>query len=131
VAFVFPECRSASGEKLLAGSFAVALGGYTFSAATAYLILLSRAASPLGRGLSRTLGLRVFHPLAQISYAAYLFHPLVIGPLAKGLGFDFTRPWLSYGRLLGASIAATLACAAVIFLVVELPIMKLRPPRAG
>ena len=35
VAFVFPECRTPRGEKLLSGSVAVALGGYTFSAATA------------------------------------------------------------------------------------------------
>ena len=45
------------------------------------------------------------------------------------LGFDVGRPWLSYPILLALSLIASFAAALVVHLLVELPMMKLRPPR--
>jgi peptidoglycan/LPS O-acetylase OafA/YrhL len=130
VTFVFPEGRTATGEKLLSGSLMLALDGYAFAGATGYLLLLSRAPSPLGRALSSALGARALHPIAHLSYAAYLLHPLCIAPLLPRLGFDLAHPWASYGLLLACSLAATFAVALLVFLLVEHPVMQLRPPRA-
>jgi peptidoglycan/LPS O-acetylase OafA/YrhL len=128
VAFVFPEGRRPDGAKRIAGSFALALDGYAFAAATGYLLLLSRARCWLGRAVARALGARALRPIAQLSYAAYLVHPLCIAPLYARLGFDTSAPGLSYARLVGSALAVSFLAALLLFLFVELPVMRLRPP---
>jgi peptidoglycan/LPS O-acetylase OafA/YrhL len=93
--------------------------------------LLSRAPSALGRALSGALGARALHPIAHLSYAAYLLHPLCIAPLLPRLGFDLARPWTSYGLVLACSLVATFAAALLVFLLLEHPVMQMRPPRAA
>ncbi len=130
VAFVFPETRGPGGEKLLLGSLGLALNSYVFAAAVGYLLLVSRARSGVGRALAAVLGARVLHPIAQLSYAAYLFHPLCMAPLLPRLGFDLASPYVSFARSVSGSLVASFAAAAVVHLLVELPLMKLRPAQA-
>jgi peptidoglycan/LPS O-acetylase OafA/YrhL len=127
VIIVFPEGRGPSGEKLLFGSFKLALSGYVFGAAVAYMLLVSRTKHWVGRGINVLLGGRVLHVFAQLSYAMYLLHPSAITPLFPWLGFDIVHPWLSYVRILVSAFFVAAAVALVPFLFVELPIMRLRP----
>lgn len=127
VVFVFPEGRDEAGGRRLVGSVSLALGGYLFGAATATLLLVSRARGPVATLLERTLGARVLHPVAQLSYAMYLLHPVCITPLFGWLGFDLARPFVSYGRIVAASFGASAAVAVLVFLLLELPVMRLRP----
>ncbi len=130
VIFVFPEGRTASGDKSVLGGIGLALDGYGFALAIAYLLLLSRTAHPIGKALARVLGGRVLHVMAQLSFATFLFHPVVITPLydARVLGFDLAHPFRSYALLLAASFVLAYAVAAFVFLAFELPLTKLRPP---
>ena len=127
VVFVFPEGLDDAGHRTLSGALGLSLGGYAFAAGVGALLAVARSRAAVGRALARVLGARLLHPIAQLSYAAYLFHPLCIALVLK-LGFDVYRPWLSYPILLGLSFVTTFACAAVVHLGLELPIMKLRPP---
>lgn len=128
VIVVFPEGYDARGNRTLSGALALALDGAVFAFGVGALLALARTRSPIGRIIASILGARALHPIAQLSYAAYLFHPLCIAPVLR-LGFDVGRPWLSYPILLGLSLIATFAAALVVHLLVELPMMKLRPPR--
>jgi peptidoglycan/LPS O-acetylase OafA/YrhL len=127
VMFVFPDARSPSGDRRLLGSVQLALDGYVFAAAAAYLLLVSRTEHWLGRALNTALGARVLHPLAQLSYAIYLFHPILLAPLSRWLGFDLSHPWQSYLLQVAGAFVVSIAAGAVVFLLVELPIMRLRP----
>jgi peptidoglycan/LPS O-acetylase OafA/YrhL len=130
VILIFPECRTVSGQKRWLGVIELALDDYVFSAAIAYLLLLSRATSGRsGRTLRLVLGSRVFTPFAQLSYSAYLLHPLCIAPLYAHFPIDFASPGLSYLRLVAVSLAASFVVAGVAFVTVEYPVMKLRPAR--
>lgn len=78
VVFVFPECRSPDGPRLVTGTIALALDAYAFAMAVGCLLLVSRANAQygsLGRVVSGAFGWRVLHPVAQLSYAAFLVHP--------------------------------------------------------
>jgi|GEM_PF-506044 len=124
---VFPEGRGPAGEKLLFGSFALALDGYVFAAGIGMLLLVSRTRHWLGRVLEAVLGARVLHVFAQLSFAMYLLHPVCITPLYGWLGFDLERPWSSYARLVACGVVVSSAAGAVLYLAVELPLMRLRP----
>jgi peptidoglycan/LPS O-acetylase OafA/YrhL len=127
IAFVFPETRGPNGERLVLGSLGLALNNYLFAGAVGYLLLLSRTRTGAGRVLQTLLGARVWHPFAQLSYAAYLYHPACITPLLPRLGFDLTTPLVSFARTLVASVTVSFAAALLVHLVVELPLLKLRP----
>lgn len=128
VVLVFPEGRDASGSRTLSGGLSLALHGYVFAAAIGVVLAISRTRLALGRFVSRVLGARALHPVAQLSYAAYLFHPLCITPILPYIGFDMAHPGLSYAKLLLCSLFVSFAGATVIHLLVELPAMKMRPP---
>lgn len=128
VIVVFPEGRTETGERRILGAIQLAFGGYLFGAATAIVLLVSRTEHAVGRAISRALGARVLHPFAQLSYAAYLFHPVLIAPLFPLLGFDLEHPWWSYARITGCVFLVTYAVAATVFVLFECPIMRLRPP---
>lgn len=128
VVFVFPEGYDALGRRTLSGALALASGSAIFALGIGALLALARTQSAIGRLIAAILGARALHPIAQLSYAAYLFHPLCIAPVLR-LGFDVGRPWLSYPILLALSLIASFAAALVVHLLVELPMMKLRPPR--
>ncbi len=128
VAFVFPEPRGPDGERLLLGTLGLALNNYVFAGAVGYLVLVSRARFGVGRAVAAVLGARILHPIAQLSYATYLFHPICIAPLLPRLGFDLASPYLSFARSVSASFVVSFAAAALVHLFVEVPLMKLRPP---
>lgn len=126
--FVFPECREPSGARRLAGAFQLALDGYLFAAGVAFLLLLTRTQHVIGRFLVKVLGNRVLHPLAEISYGMYLLHPVCITPLYGWLGFDLAHPWRSYFTLLASAFVVSASAAMVVFVLIERPMMRLRPP---
>jgi peptidoglycan/LPS O-acetylase OafA/YrhL len=129
VMFVFPECRGPNKERLPFGVMSMALDGYVFGTAIAFFLLLSRTQHWFGRFLEAFLGMRILHVLAQLSFPMYLLHPVCITPLYGWLGVDAAHPWGSYLRILAGSFAVSMPVGAVIFLFVELPIMRLRPRR--
>jgi peptidoglycan/LPS O-acetylase OafA/YrhL len=126
---VFPEARGPSGEKLVSGSLLLALEGYLFGAGAAYVLFVSRTNHWLGRWLNAVLGLRVLHVFAQLSFAMYLFHPICLGPLLRWLGFDLGRPWRSYALVVFSGVGVSALVGIFVFLLVELPLMRLRPRR--
>ncbi len=99
---------------------------YLFSACVAYAILLTYVPDGPGGLLSRFLSLRVFHPVAKLSYSTYLVHQVFAWlmylrfkppPTASALGH------LPY--VLGLS-AFSLLAATVLYLLVESPVLNLR-----
>ena len=99
---------------------------YTVAAGVAYVLLLSLGEHPAGKVLGRLLSHRAFFPIAQLSYAAYLLHPIVI------IGMYALVPppeSLSNYALVGytaAALLATLLCAAALYFVLERPLINLR-----
>ncbi len=62
-----------------AASTAYLTGGrLVFAAATCGVVALCLSATTLGKILSRLLSARIWYPFAQLSYSAYLLHPIVI-----------------------------------------------------
>ena len=100
---------------------ALALGRYVFSLAFACLILLALGQSSAGRVLGGLLSVRLFYPVAQLSYGAYLFHPLVIEWLAPP-----EPTYASVGALFVKAAVLTYAVALLVHLAVERPCMNLR-----
>ena len=100
---------------------ALALGRYAFSLAFACLILLTLGRSSAGRVLGRLSSVRWFYPVAQLSYGAYLFHPLVIESLPQP-----EATYASVGALFVKAALLTYAIAFVVHLAVERPFMNLR-----
>lgn len=131
VALVFPECRAPNGDLLVSGQVLVAFNGYFFSTSIGYLLLLSRSRVLAGRVIERVLGTRVLLPFAHLSYAAFLFHPLVITPLFKWPGFDLDRPVFCYFRLWALGVVLSLLAALAVWVTIEYPVMRRRPPRAA
>ncbi|MDB4944654.1 MAG: hypothetical protein JWP97_4188 [Labilithrix sp.] len=131
VVLVFPECRSPSGALLRTGQILVATDGYVFSAGIGALVLVSRTSAPAGKLIARVLGLRALHPVAQLSYAAFLVHPLVITRIYAPLGFDLASPVASYLTLVAAALSITALASLVLFFAIEQPFMRLRPPRTA
>ncbi|CAN5771749.1 acyltransferase [soil metagenome] len=129
VVLVFPECRAPDGARLVFGSVSLALDGYAFALAVGYLVLLSRTRSRVGRLLSGALGARVLRPIAQVSYTAYLLHPLCVEAVSQRLGFDLGHAGASYARLVAVAVLATLVASRPVYLLVERPVMVRRPPR--
>jgi len=128
VTFVFPEGRDAAGHRTLSGALSLALDGPLFGVGVATVLAVSLVRAAPGRVLQGVLGARALRPIARLSYAAYLFHPLCIAAVLGRLGFDLAHPALAYGRLVAASMIASFAAALPVYLLVELPIMKMRPP---
>jgi peptidoglycan/LPS O-acetylase OafA/YrhL len=91
------------------------------------LLFLMLGSSRLGRWLGAPLSLRLWYPFAQLSYAAYLFHPLVIRSLGRPSSLDYT----SLARVFIEACALTYALAVVIHLALERPCMNLRAADAS
>lgn len=104
----------------------VALNRYLFAVAFSVLLLLMLGSSRLGRWLGAPLALRVWYPFAQLSYAAYLFHPLVIRNLPRPGSLDYAAlAWIFV-----EACVLTYALAFAVHLAVERPCMNLRAPAA-
>jgi peptidoglycan/LPS O-acetylase OafA/YrhL len=75
--------------------------------------------------LRRVLSLRVWYPLAQLSYGAYLLHPLIIERVYLRWPPAAPSPVVAIGYFV-AFVVATLAAAVPLYLLVEAPGMRLR-----
>jgi peptidoglycan/LPS O-acetylase OafA/YrhL len=101
---------------------------YLFALGIAYLLLFTLTGSGQQSLLARVLSSRIWFPLAQLSYSAYLVHPTVLiaaylfvveadgGLAAHGAGRGAGAGRLCFG------------VAAVIYLLVERPAMNARTP---
>lgn len=99
-----------------------------FGACVAYVLLLSISEHRVGRALGRVLGARLFHPIAQLAYAAYLVNPIVTYALQEWLAPQLSGPPIAmYAVLFPLDLLLTLAAAAVVHVLVERPFMELRP----
>lgn len=101
---------------------------YLFAVGVACVLLLALGETAHGTVLQRFLGAKVWFPLAQLSYSAYLIHPLVIA-IAIGTTYDPKRHALPTSTVLLAGVGVTLLIflvAALIYLLVERPFMNLR-----
>jgi len=99
-----------------------------FAVAVALLLLLSLSQHRSGRVLGRVLSSRIFYPIAQLAYSAYLVNPIVcvlihgrVGPLVWQ---HRAAPMFLF---LPLDVVATLLVACAIHLFVERPFMALRP----
>jgi len=97
-----------------------------FGIAVAYLLLLAVSEHPLGRAIGRALSARAFYPVAQLAYAAYLVNP-VVAMWTHGRFGGGGSPLGAMGLLLPLDLALTFGLAAAVHLLVERPIMQLRP----
>jgi len=98
-----------------------------FGLGVAYVVIFTLSKHPLGARLGRLLSWRPLHPLAQLSYCAYLVNPIV----AMGVRARLARP-IFEGRLGMLALTAldlvlTFAAALVLHVLVEKPFMVLRP----
>lgn len=101
-----------------------------FCMATAGLILASIHAQGWIEPVRRFLGHRCFFPVAQVSYSAYLLHEMFMFwgfPKMKALfAGHIGEVWLAFLNT-SLVLVITLGGAAVIFLLVEEPILRRRP----
>ena len=104
----------------------LALDRYIFSAAIAYLLLLSLCMHGPGRIIGTLLSSRIWYPIAQLSYSTYLVHVIVVTVCYR----YFLNPMnLSYAAFLGdllITIVLSLLAALVVYVSIERPMMSLR-----
>jgi len=99
---------------------------YLFALGIAYLLLFTLTGSGQQSLLGRVLSSRIWFPLAQLSYSAYLVHPTVL--IAVYL-FVLKPTAVSPPLALVAGLGLAVLCfgvAAVIYLLVERPAMNAR-----
>jgi peptidoglycan/LPS O-acetylase OafA/YrhL len=102
------------------------LDRYLFSAAIAYLLLLSLCSTGPGRILGAVLSARLWYPIAQLSYSTYLVHLIAITACYRYL---LNPVALSYSAMLWdllVCVAVSLLTALVVYLAIERPFMGLR-----
>ena len=102
-----------------------------FCAATGAIILASIYAEGWIDPIKRLLGHRWFYPVAQVSYSAYLLHEMFMFWLFPRINSAFSSHLseVSLAILNGFIVLVlTLARAAVMFLWVEEPFRRRRPP---
>jgi peptidoglycan/LPS O-acetylase OafA/YrhL len=101
----------------------LALNRYGVSLAFTCLMVLMLGSSAIGKLLARGFALRIWYPLAQLSYAAYLFHPLVIR-MPEGMAVSYGSLALYFLK----TCALTYVTAIAVHLCLERPFMNLRAP---
>jgi peptidoglycan/LPS O-acetylase OafA/YrhL len=99
-----------------------------FGLCVATVLLFSISDDVAGKWLGRVLAARVFHPIAQLAYAAYLVNPIVTRLVQHALADRLVGPplWI-FAIAFSSSLVVTFAVATVIHLFVERPFMELRP----
>ena len=103
-----------------------AAAGYLFSVAVALVLWAALVRAGIGRWIARGLSLRLWYPIGQLSYSAYLIHLIVI---EQGVGRGLLAPPRSISGFaldVVAVTALTFAASTVLHLAVERPIMNLR-----
>ena len=99
---------------------------YAVAAGVGFLTLYSLFPAPgPARWVRSFLSARVWYPIAQLSYSAYLLNPLVLALLYAAIPARWLdgTPW---AVLYAVGIALTLLAAAPLYLVLEKPFMNLR-----
>ncbi len=99
-----------------------------FSLAVGYLILYSLCETEKS-WLVRLLSSRVWYPVAQLSYSAYLLHLMVIMLVAQYLYPAVDRSFWMLSGLMALMTTLTLTVSAMIYLWIEKPILELRNHR--
>ena len=101
-----------------------------FSYAIAFIILACLYDSGrLSHALKRFLSLKLFYPIAQLSYSAYLFHVMFmfwIFPKLFVLWNESMSPTTLFFVRFFIGVVGTFAMAAIMYFVVEQPFLKLR-----
>jgi len=99
-----------------------------FGACVTVLLLLALSTSGVGRALGRVLSSRWLTPIAHLAYAAYLLNPIVVALVHRALARRFQEgrptPLLT---LFVLDLVGTFLAATVLYVLVERPIMDLRP----
>lgn len=104
---------------------------YVFAIGVACVLLLTLGEHARRSPLQRILSARAWLPFSQLSYSAYLIHPLVIA-IVIFTTYEPTRGPIDTPTALLAGLGITaliFVVAALIYLGVERPIMNLRRPR--
>src|SRR5450432_2582229 len=100
----------------------IALNRYAVTLAFSCLMVLMLGSTATGKLLARGFALRIWYPFAQLSYAAYLFHPIVVLRMPQ-------LTTVNYGSMAAFFFkvsALTYAISVVVHLAVERPFMNLR-----
>jgi peptidoglycan/LPS O-acetylase OafA/YrhL len=102
------------------------LDRYLFSAAIAYLLLLSLCSTGPGRVLGAILSARPWYPIAQLSYSTYLVHLIAITACYRYLlnPVELSYPAMLWDLLV--CVAVSLLASLVVYLAIERPFMGLR-----
>jgi peptidoglycan/LPS O-acetylase OafA/YrhL len=102
-----------------------------FGLAVAFVMLFSLSAHPIGRWIGRLLSVRVLYPVGQLAYSAYLVNPMVTTLVDRSLaGWVAVRALSPMLVFLPLDLLGTLVAAAGLHLLVERPLLWLRP-RSG
>jgi peptidoglycan/LPS O-acetylase OafA/YrhL len=119
--------RTFSGEwGAVEGTLFMTLYRPAFGVGMAALLLLTQSQAGGGQYLGRVLAWRPLRPVAQLSYSAYLVHPLVIFGLYQTVEFGGASS-VSLARLFALSLGVTLLVSLVLYILIEKPLMRLRP----
>lgn len=100
-----------------------------FSLAILYLTLALLYPTTLRKPLAKLLSLKIFHPLAQLSYSLYLFHPLFLLPAGILMASVLPTSQMLYLGLVLTVILGTAICAFLCvftYLFIERPFMNMR-----
>lgn len=102
---------------------------YAIGVGVAYLLLYALyPAGTLSRGVGRFLSLRVWYPVAQLSYAAYLLHPIVLSQLYRVVA-SYDLPGVPQAAFYVIGPGLSLIAASLLHVFVEKPFMNLRELR--
>jgi peptidoglycan/LPS O-acetylase OafA/YrhL len=123
--------ESILGESLAFSFYYLFYYQLVFSLGVAFLILFALyAEGGLGSVVRRCLSLRVFYPVAQLSYSIYLFHVFFIMVTYDFMieqGFSPSLVEMVMGGIPGIIAGTALVCTGS-YLFLEKPIMNLRDP---
>ncbi len=100
-----------------------------FSIAILYLMLALLYPTAFRTPLAKLLSLKIFHPLAQLSYSLYLFHPLFLLPVGIMVAGVMPASQLLYSGIFIIVILGTAFCALFCiftYLFIERPFMNMR-----
>lgn len=103
--------------------------------AVTWLLICGLYPTHLAKRFNAFMSMRLFYPFGHLLYSMYLFHYIAVGWLMLNLNaninyFDFDiRDYFGAWMLLGiiGSFIGTMFLAMISFLLIELPIMNLRP----
>ncbi len=108
---------------------------YIFNLFIAGIILYTLTSSGKMSWIAKLLSARILYPIAQLSYSAYLIHPIII-MLSLDVFYNNGAPGrLEMGAIFIGIFAVVFLCSTMIFIIIEKPFINIRyffsPPEAG